>query len=294
MFIGFSGMSTAKIKLYTSTYPTLYGEPLRQLIWMENGGEYFLLNVNSGNSITPEFIDGIGLVEGKVDQDERKEYENVKNKIFIVNRKNAERYKKGIKSKKLNVYSSFEKNESNSFILYSQITEEEKELIKWFNSKIKSFKNDKKYDLKTGFLINTLVEPKGDFYSVKVLFENISNKRVVLTGIDQWKDSEGDKRIPTEVVLKIQNEWNLFKFNLLSKYFVKTNVLDLEKIVLEPNSLKELEFLIPEKEFSLFNKFREENKTLKFDYSLIVNLKIYEPSEISGGFSYSTKNKFLE
>ena len=70
--------------------------------------------------------------------------------------------------------------------------------------------------------------------------------------------------------------------------------MDLEKIVLEPNSLKELEFLIPEKEFSLFNKFREENKKIKFDYSLIVNLKIYEQSEISGGFSYSTKNKFLE
>lgn len=294
IFMGFTVMSTAKIKLFTSTYPTLYGEPLRQLMWMENGREYFLLNVNSGDSLTSGFVNGIGLVEGSLNKEESKDYENIKNRIFLVNRKNAERYKKGIKSKKLNVSSSFENKESNSFILYSQKTEEEKYLVEWFNSKVKSFKDNGKYELKTGFLINTLVEPKGDFYSVKLFFENISNKRVVLTGVDQWKDVNGDKRISTEVVLKIQSDWNLFKFNLLNRYFVKNNLIDLEKIVIEPKGLKELEFLIPKNEFLSFNQFREKNKELKFNYSLIVNLKIYEPSEISGGFSYSTKSILFE
>lgn len=290
IFIGFSLMSNAKIKFYTSSYPNFYGDSLKEIMWIDGEKEFFVLNANSYNNDLKN-LDGIGLVEGELDKVTAEKYKEIRNNIFKLNNKNHEKYEKVLKPKKLNAYSLEGDKEYKSFIIYQSNRDEEKEIIDWFKAKSFNFITDKKYALKTGFLIESVVEEKDKFYNVKVIIKNISTSKITLSGVNDWQIRNDSKKKMPEVIFRLKNDWTVFNFNLCAENFVKKEKNDLERITLEPKSDKILEFLIPKNKFDNVNKYLIAHPTVKFESNLILNLDIYEPSLISGGFYYSTKLK---
>ena len=288
LIVGISKMANAHIKFFTSSYPNIYGEPLKSEIWMEGGKEFFLKNSNSYNQNNNSTLQGVGLVvKSDVSDDE---YQEIKNKILILNKNNHELFKKYYKHKKLNVLVKDNNTIQSGFILFDS-KDSEKKIIDWFESKKNNFLTSKENKLVTGFTIDTQLSKDKDGYNVEMLFKNKSDKDIVISGLDEWSNQIDSKKDVENVKITFGSGFNIFSIVLDRSKVVSINQEDLFNIILENNSDKKINFKLSFEDLSEVRDYIENNPKDEFIYSIVVNLKIKSPAIISSKFKYNTMGK---
>ena len=289
LLMGNISMANAHIKFFTSSYPNIYGEPLKSEIWMECGNEFFLKNSNSYNQNDNSALQGVGLVVRSDVSDD--EYQEIKNKILILNKNNHELFKKYYKHKKLNVLFKDNNTIQSGFILFDSKDSEQKKIIDWFESKKNKFLTSKENELVTGFTIDTQLSKDKDGYNVEIFFKNKSDKDIIISGLDEWSNKINSKKYVKNVKITFGSGFNIFSIVLDKSKVVSINQEDLFNIILEKNSDKKINFKLNFEDLSEVIDYIENNPKDEFIYSIVVNLQIKSPAIISGKFKYDTMGK---
>lgn len=287
-------MANTEIKIYTSSSPNRYKAPLVNRLWIDDKKEYYIKNINTPNREDDKFLQGIGLVVGELDEQTRGEYEYIKNKIFLTNKSNENKYKRALTHKKLNVTYKTEDNIFKSYILYDGQDGEEKNIRNWYDNKKRNFSILNKYYFDVGFFIDSFLLKKKDDYILTLVMKNISDQEIIISGLNQWSNNKESERNYLDAKLSIGKDFNRFYFNLGKDNYISNKDLDYEKIVLLPKSEKNIEFKIDEKEFEKIKNFMKKDPNISLEYLVTLNLSVISPYIISGDFSYGTQFKIFK
>lgn len=291
MVLGCSMMSYGdnKIEFYTYYTPSLYGSPLVQKIGVNKSVKYYLKNnyTDIGDS---KNINGVGLVEGKANDENWSEFK-VKYKVLLDLSKRTNQFI----ARADRIVGQYIENGHDHIIsvpvasaAYSD--ENAKNFQIWFKEKIKNYDNLNEFKLSKGFFVEDRIIKKNSHYFLVVKFINPTSSKVGITGIKDWGKLNNTNENILNVHLSIYNGFDIFHTDLLVSNLI--NESDHQNIFsLEPHQSKELTFKIDEKEIEKIENFLKENHGVKLKFYTKFNLDFIYPSDISGRFNYVTKDK---
>lgn len=291
LMLSISRMTNAYIKFFTSSYPNVGGEALKSEIWIDKGNEFLLKNSNSYNLNGESGLQGVGVVVGS--NNEIDNYNEIKNKILMLNRKNSEIFKKYLKHKKLNVLFENKGLMESSYILYDSQDEEQKKIVNWFNERRRNILENNKYKLQTGFIVSSNLVFVNNCYNLELLIKNVSNEDIVISGLSEWNNQKDKISQSPNVRIIFGEDLNIFSTYLDESNVISLNEDDLAGILIKANESKKINFKLDNYQSDELDNFFKSLSNGIVGYSVVMNLSVKSPSLISGRFKYNTiGNKF--